>query len=128
MLTSPGIVEVYDSMPSYSVHSSTLTRQVATILQTPQADFELRHVDVQHQVGGSDCGLFAIAFANSLCSGIDPFACSYKQAQMHSHLLACFESQLMSIFPPPDRPRRLAHSRVLSTKRVPVYCLQIAME
>ena len=58
MLTSPGVVKVYDIMPSYSVYSLALTRQVSTI---PQADFELRHVDVQCQVGGSDCGLFAIA-------------------------------------------------------------------
>ena len=123
MLTPPGVVKVYDSMPSYSVHSSALTRQVASILRTPQADFELRHVDVQRQVGGSDCGLFAIAFATALCSGLDPFACSYKQSQMRSHLLTCFESQLMFTFPPPDRPRRLAHSRVLSTKRVPVHCV-----
>ena len=76
-------------MPSYSVHSSNLTKQVAAILQTPQADFELRHVDVKHQVGGSDCGLFALTFATALCSGLDPFAYSYKQTQMRSHLLKC---------------------------------------
>ena len=123
MLSPPGVVEVYDSIPSYSVHSSNLTRQVAAILQTPHADFELRHVDVQRQVGGSDCGLFALAFATALCSGLDLFACSYKQTQMCSHLLKCFESQQMTTFPSPDRPRRLAHGRLLSTKRVPVYCV-----
>ena len=52
ILTPPGVVEVYDSMPLYSAHSSALMRQVATILQTPQAEFELRHV--QRQVGESD--------------------------------------------------------------------------
>ena len=123
VLTPPGVVEVYNSMPSYSAHSSALSRQVARVLQTPQADFELRHVAVQRQVGGSDCGLFAVAFATALCSGVDPFSCSFKQTQMRSHLLTCFESQQMSTFPPPDRPRRLAHCRVLSTKRVPVYCI-----
>ena len=29
----------------------------------------------------------------------------------------------MTTFPSPDRPRRLAHGRLLSTKRVPVYCV-----
>ena len=87
VLTPPGVVEVYDSMPSYSQHSSALMRQVAVILQTPQAEFELRHIDVQRQVGGSDCGLFAVAFATALCAGKDPFTCSFKQAQMRSHLL-----------------------------------------
>ena len=93
VLTPPGVVEVYDSMPSYSQHSSALMRQVAVILQTPQAEFELRHIDVQRQVGGSDCGLFAVAFATALCAGKDPFTCSFKQAQMRSHLLTCFESR-----------------------------------
>ena len=72
---------------------------------------------------GSDCGLFAVAFATALCSGIDPFTCSFKQTEMRSHLLTCFESHQLSTFPAPDRPRRLAHCRVLSTKRVPVYCV-----
>ena len=79
-----------------------LNRQVASVLQTPQADFELRYVDVQRQVGGSDCGLFALTFATALCSGVDPFSCSFKQTQMRSHLLTCFENQQMSTFPPPE--------------------------
>ena len=123
MLSPPGVVEVYDSMPAYPTHSSVLKRQVAAILQTPLSAFELRHVNVQHQVGGSDCSLFAIAFAVALCSGLDPLRCSFKQAQMHSHLLTCFESQQISPFPVPDRPRRLAHKRVLLTTSVSVYCV-----
>lgn len=110
-------------MPAYSQHSSVLKRQVAVILQTPHTAFELRHVDVQRQVGGADCGLYAIAFATALCFGLDPHSCSFKQAQMRSHLGMCFENQRMSPFPPPDRPRRLAHKRVLSTKNVEVYCV-----
>ena len=35
----------------------------------------------------------------------------------------CFESQQTTTFPSPERPRRLAHGRLLSTKRVPVYCV-----
>ena len=49
---------------------SALMRQVAVILQTPQTEIELRHVNVQCQIGGSDCRLFAIAFATALCAGI----------------------------------------------------------
>ena len=29
-------------------------------------------VDVQKQKGGSDCGLFALAFIASICNGQDP--------------------------------------------------------
>ena len=101
-----------------NVQGAECQNTIAAILQTPHADFELRHVDVQRQVGGSDCGLFAfiLAFATALCSDLDPFACSYKQTQMHSHLLKCFENQQMTTFPSPDHPRRLAHCRLLSTK------------
>ena len=89
MLSPPGVVEVYDSMPAYSQHSSVLKRQVAVILQTPHTAFELRHVDVQRQLGGADCGLYAIAFATALCFSLDPHSCSFKQAQMRSHLGMC---------------------------------------
>ena len=63
------VVEVYyDSMPSYSAHSSALTRQVASVVQTPHAELELRHVDVQ------------VARRVALF---------FKQTQMRSHLLMC---------------------------------------
>ena len=99
MLSPPGVVEVYDSMPAYSTHSSVLKRQVAAVLQTPQSAFELRHVNVQHQVGGSDCGLFTITFAVALCSGLDPLRCSFKQAQMRSHLLLGQMSFMQRVVP-----------------------------
>ena len=37
------------------------------------------YCDVQWQSGGSDCGIFALAFATSLCSGQDPTTTSYDQ-------------------------------------------------
>ena len=87
----------------------------------PRQDFELRHVDVQRQVGGSDCGLFALAFATALCSGLDPFACSYKQMQMRSHLLFWeLTNDHLSIS---WSPQKACTRHVLSTKRVPVYCV-----
>ena len=68
----------------YSAQSSALPRQLANVLQTPQAEFELRPVHVQ--VGGSDCGLFAVA----LCSGIvTSFTCSFKQIQMCQCVAIC---------------------------------------
>lgn len=34
---------------------------------------------VQHQIGGSDCGLFAIAFAVALCFGLNPAKLIFNQ-------------------------------------------------
>ena len=72
VFSSPGVVEVFDSMPSYSISSSSLKKQVAAVIKTRENSFQIHHVDVQRQLGGSDCGLFAIAFATSLCMRNDP--------------------------------------------------------
>jgi len=52
----PGIVDVYDSIPSYSIGSQSLRLQLAAILRTKEPQFHIRFVDVQRQSGGSDCG------------------------------------------------------------------------
>ena len=43
---------------------------VADLMQTKSLTVEF--VDVQKQKGGSDCGLFALAFIASICNGQDP--------------------------------------------------------
>lgn len=48
---------------------------------------------------GSDCGLFAIAFAVSLCLGMNPSKFIYDQEKMRRHLIECLESQKFSNFP-----------------------------
>ena len=83
-LSPPGIVHVYDSLPSSSINSSSLHRQIAAIMKTEDASFTVKHVAVQRQVGNSDCGLFAIAYATSLCSGLDPHTLKYDQSEMRS--------------------------------------------
>ncbi len=72
--------------------------------------------------GGSDCGLFAIAFAVDLCTGKDPHVCSYEQNQMRKHLHECFEKGLMIPFPPMKKPKRFAR-RVKCSRPVQVYCV-----
>ena len=48
-------------------------------------------MNVQHQVGAADCGLFALAFAASLCHAIDPTSVVYRQSHMRNHLIQCLE-------------------------------------
>ena len=59
----PGMVYVYDSLLSCSINSSSLHRQIAAIMKTEDAAFIVNNVDVQRQVGSSDCGLMANAYA-----------------------------------------------------------------
>ena len=92
-LSPPGMVYVYDSLPSCSVNSSSLHRQIAAIMKTEDAAFVVKHVDVQRQVGSSDCRLMAIAFAVSLCSGLDPHTLKYDQSKLRSDFLSCVETR-----------------------------------
>ena len=121
VLSSPGVVEVYDSKPNCSV-GAVLHRQVAKLLRTAEKSFELKYIDVQRQRGSSDCGLYAIANATTLCYGGDPHITSYNQEEFRAHLARCFESRCMTMFPAADRPRRLGRKRVLSSKTIDVFC------
>jgi hypothetical protein len=117
--SAPGVCDIYDSMaPS---HSPTLTRQVAAIMQCPEPSFKMRHINVQMQTGGSDCGLFALAFATALCAGKDPHKCSFDQNRMRSHLELCLEKGEITEFPASIKPRRCSSS-VKCVKSVQVYC------
>lgn len=54
---------------------------------------------VQNQVGATDCGLFAIAFAVALCFGMNPSKAIFAQEKMRAHLIECLENQKFSNFP-----------------------------
>lgn len=54
---------------------------------------------VQRQVGGDDCGLFAVAFAEAVCRGDDPELLRFDQGKMRQHLEQCFVSGIMTAFP-----------------------------
>lgn len=118
-----GCVDVYDSMPAYSYKCASLEQQLAVILKCKEpSSFSVRHINVQRQVGGSSCGLYAVAFAVSLCLGVDPYSATYNQAEMRKHLCQCIESNAMSLFPSAKKSRRLARVKVLMEKPVHVYC------
>ena len=122
VFSPPGVVEVFDRMPAYSTTSSALKRQVAAILKTSEKSFDLYHVDVQRQVGGSDCCLFAIAFAASLCMRKDPHTERYAQTEMRQHLAQCFEEKKITSFPKSDARRWLGRHRITNRKKVDVFC------
>ena len=84
VLTPDGVVEVYDSLPP--ICNNTLTGQVAATMQCSSQEFTVRWVNVQLQSGGDDCALFAVAFAEALCTGRDPHVLSFNQSQMRHHL------------------------------------------
>lgn len=54
---------------------------------------------VQQQRGGTDCGVFAIAFAVHLAFGDNLATLQFDQALMRRHLLKCFQKKEMTPFP-----------------------------
>ena len=116
----PAVVDVYDSM--YPSPPYTLKEQVATILRSLEKKITLRMVNVQHQNGGTDCGLFAISAAVSLCHGEDPASHLKNQSLMRNHLVSCLENHDMVVFPDSTMKPVRSKRRIKSEYTVPVYC------
>ena len=93
-----GSITIYDSL---HLKLSNLTKKiVADLLMTEKKAITVTYSNVQFQNGGSDCGLFTIAFATSLCLGQDPATLLYNQPLMRNHLLSislCY-SVCLSLF------------------------------
>ena len=83
---------------SFSSNSTNLKRQLAIILKCPSASFFVRNVEVQRQNGTSDSGLFAIAFALTLCLGLDPHIINFKQDLMRAHYESCIDDNRFTKF------------------------------
>ena len=60
---------------------------------------EVRIMNVQKQSGTNDCGLFALAFATSICNSLSPVTTNYFQEQMREHFNDCLESKSARLFP-----------------------------
>ena len=90
---------------------------------TREKSITITHTSVQWQSGSSDCGLFALAFATSLCQGFDPANISYDQQQMRNHLLQCICRGNISAFPHRSLSRRATKMSRTRTEIVQVFCV-----
>ena len=93
----PSSINIYDSLNGYLPPS--IKTAVGNLLMTTDKIITVTYVNVQYQIGASDCGLFALAFATSLCSGQDPATLRYEHKCVRQHLLQCITRQKMSTFP-----------------------------
>ena len=50
------------------------------------------------QVGSTDCGLFAIAYAADILNGNNVYDLIYNQTKMRELLIACFEQRKITTF------------------------------
>ena len=112
----PSEIRVFDSLGGRLPQNRM--KLVADLLQSKEKELTIEYVHVQRQRGGSDCGLFALAFITSVCNGEDPAKHLYDQAAMRKHLVQCIEKGRMSPFP--SSARRKSGK---STTTIPVYCV-----
>lgn len=102
-------VKLYDSLPPSTKKLTTdLKKQLRAIYAT-DGELAVTVPVVQRQKGGSDCGVFAIAYLFHLALGDKPEELIFDQAMMRGHLAMCFERR--SVFPFPNTPKRSRTSK-----------------
>ena len=114
-------ITIYDSLygdisPSYR---AKFLRQIAYMVMATSSQITLQWADTQKQKGTSDCGLFAIAAATSLCYGISPQYCTWEQEKMREHLSECFETGDLVLFP--QLPAARGHKWYTRVEEVEVF-------
>ena len=90
-------VMVFDSLPSNRFTFRT-KEQIASICCCKGKKVVAVIKNVQNQQGASDCGLFSLVFATSLCFGDNPSEIQYNQKQLHEHVVSCFEAKVITPF------------------------------
>lgn len=92
----PGTVKLFDSL-YHDLISQEVEDQVKDLLA--DSFQKLEFAPCQQQRNGSDCGVFAIAFATSIVFGSAPQNMTFDIAKMRPHLVACLRAGVMSQFP-----------------------------
>lgn len=113
-----GTVNLYDSLPNCELYSRT-KREIASIIYATSKKITVNFMEVQIQGGSSDCGLFSLAFAATLCAGEDPSQTSYMQHEFRRHLLSCLENRHITPFPTRLRKKK---NRIRGTTSFAIFC------
>ena len=106
-----------------SLFSGTITQkvkqQICQIMKCPSDTIKVKIASVQQQSNGIDCGVFSIAFVQSILLGDDISLISYDQVRLRSHLLQCLLRNKLSPFPPALATVKRCKARTIE---IPVYC------
>ncbi|CAF3250362.1 unnamed protein product, partial [Rotaria sp. Silwood2] len=94
-LNSDNIWNVYDSL-SYPKESII---DFFKLILPDEEKVSVSFEKVHQQIGGNDCGLFALAFATSLCHGTSPSTLFYNQTLLREHYVKCIENNIIEPFP-----------------------------
>ena len=115
----PGVVKVYDSL--YRKPNNVVIEHACRMILHRGPEVTFVYEKVQKQLGSSDCGLFALAFATDLCHGLDPAKQSYNQEMMCRHFVSCLEKGKMTPFP--NTAKRVPFHLAMQKTKVPIFCI-----
>ena len=113
-----GHVQVFDSV--FSDVSDDAINQICCIVRSRRKNVKVDIVDVCKQKGRTDCGLFALANATTLCQRELPHTKQYIQGAMRQHLIQCFKDSCASGFP--STLRNVSGDHIKKTKTIAVHC------
>ena len=87
---------------SVNIFDSVFTSLDSCSIDLIKNHFPSRTIKVQpfqKQLGGKDCGLFAIAAITAIAHGEDPSQLTFIQNEMRKHLFTCLKNNCMTTFP-----------------------------
>lgn len=92
----PGEVQLLDSLMKPVITQEI--QELAQNLYGPNLN-RITNMPVQQQTNGSDCGVFAVAFATCLVYGQNPCNVTFDVPKMRPHLIQCLKRGCMNLFP-----------------------------
>ncbi len=102
---------IYDSnWTEKSSLSLNTKQQICSFFKCKAKKVFFEFVNVDRQTNGSDCGLYALAFAAELAHGSDPSLFVFDSVNLRDHVLQCIKSEYVTLFPK-KRKRRLGLGR-----------------
>ena len=99
---------VFDNL--YRKPTLILLDHAGRMLVCPQHTVTFLNEKAQRQLGSSDCGLFALAFATDLCHGLDPLTRSYNQKDIRQHYVNWSGIRENSTFPQHQQKSAVPHT------------------
>ena len=99
-----------------------MKQEIAWLLYSSDESITLAWPNIKQQTGTSDCGLFAIANATSICCGVDPTSQDWDQPDKRQHLVKCFQVGYMEMFPTATEAKPKVIRMVETTEEVPIFC------
>ena len=88
---SPNEVKVYDSLFQYLDKDSL--QLIERLFQCDNLNLDIKMTHCHKQKGIKGCGVFAIAVATAIASGLNPSRQNFKQEAMRGHLVNCFNKE-----------------------------------